>query len=170
MDQGYSLIAFPEGTRSNTNKIKRFHKGAFYLAEQFGLDIIPILIHGNSEVLPKGSFIIKDGSITIKILDRIKANDTSFGENYARKTKQIGAYFKSEFGKLRNEIEHDGYFNKIILEEYRYKGDPLYKEVLKDLKANKEIYKIIIDTVEKKENYTSYFKRFGSIRFSVIFR
>lgn len=165
VDQGYSLIAFPEGTRSNTNKIKRFHKGAFYLAEQFGLDIIPILIHGNSEVLPKGSFIIKDGSITIKILDRIKANDTSFGENYARKTKQIGAYFKSEFGKLRNEIEHDAYFNNIILEEYRYKGDSLYKEVLNDLKINKEIYKIIIDTVGKKETILHISKDSGQLDF-----
>ena len=34
MAQGFSLIAFPEGTRSTNNKIKRFHKGAFYLAQQ----------------------------------------------------------------------------------------------------------------------------------------
>ncbi|GGX25010.1 1-acyl-sn-glycerol-3-phosphate acyltransferase [Aquimarina muelleri] len=165
IDQGYSLIAFPEGTRSNTNKIKRFHKGAFYLAEQFQLDIIPILIHGNSEILPKGSFIIKDGSVTLKILDRIKVNDASFGENYARKTKQIGAYFKNQFEKLRNEIEHDEYFNNIILEEYRYKGDLLYKEVVKDLKINKEIYKIIIDTVGKKETILHISKDSGQLDF-----
>ena len=36
--QGYSLMAFPEGTRSKTHKINRFHKGAFYLAEYFNLD------------------------------------------------------------------------------------------------------------------------------------
>ena len=54
--QGFSLMAFPEGTRSETNKIRRFHKGAFYLAEQLQLDILPVLIHGNSEVLPKGKF------------------------------------------------------------------------------------------------------------------
>ena len=165
IEQGYSLIAFPEGTRSNTNKIKRFHKGAFYLAEQFELDIIPILIHGNSEVLPKGSFIIKDGSITIKILDRIKTNDTSFGENYTKKTKQIGAYFKNEFEKLRNEIEHDTYFHDIILEEYRYKGDFLYREVLKDLKINKSNYKKIIDTIEKKENILHLSKDAGQLDF-----
>jgi hypothetical protein len=35
VDQGYSLMAFPEGTRSYTNKMKRFHKGAFFLAEKF---------------------------------------------------------------------------------------------------------------------------------------
>lgn len=165
IEQGYSLIAFPEGTRSDTNKIKRFHKGAFYLAEQFELDIIPILIHGNSEVLPKGSFIIKDGSITIKILDRIKANDTGFGENYTKKTKQIGAYFKNEFEKLRKEIEQDTYFHNIILEEYRYKGDILYKEVQKDLKINKANYKKIIDTIEKRENIIHLSKDSGQLDF-----
>ncbi len=103
--QGYSLMAFPEGTRSENNKIKRFHKGAFYLANEFNLDILPVLIHGNSEVNPKGSPIIKDGSITIKILPRIKAEDNQFGENHTQQAKQIGAYFKSEFAKLREKIE-----------------------------------------------------------------
>ena len=79
--QGYSLMAFPEGTRSTTNKIRRFHKGAFFLAEKLNLDIIPVLIHGNSEVLPKGSFVIRNGSITVKILDRISSEDHLFWHN-----------------------------------------------------------------------------------------
>src|SRR5690606_19464786 len=37
--QGYSVIVFPEGTRSRTTAIQRFHKGAFYLAEQLQVDI-----------------------------------------------------------------------------------------------------------------------------------
>jgi 1-acyl-sn-glycerol-3-phosphate acyltransferase len=56
--QGFSLMVFPEGTRSVDNAIKRFHKGAFYLAEEFQLDIVPILIHGYSEAAPKGDFIL----------------------------------------------------------------------------------------------------------------
>jgi uncharacterized protein len=43
IDEGYSLMIFPEGTRSETNYINRFHKGAFYLAEQFNLDIFTSL-------------------------------------------------------------------------------------------------------------------------------
>ena len=64
--QGFSIVAFPEGARSTTNKIHRFHKGAFYLSEKLGLDILPVMIHGGSEVSPKGSFIIRDGSFTSK--------------------------------------------------------------------------------------------------------
>ncbi|MRT15706.1 MMPL family transporter [Vitellibacter sp. q18] len=147
--QGYSLMAFPEGTRSESNKIKRFHKGAFFLAKEFHLDILPVLIHGNSEVNPKGSFIIKDGSITVEILPRIKAEDTSFGENHTQQAKKIGAYFKSEFLKLREKMESPNYFLGIVLEEYRYKGDSLYRNVKNDLKENAEIYFEVMRRVEK---------------------
>ena len=95
-------MAFPEGTRSISNKIRRFHKGAFYLAEQFKLDILPVLIHGNSEVNPKGSFIIKDGSITLEILPRIEYGDKSLGKNYTRQGKEVGAYFRKEFLYVNN--------------------------------------------------------------------
>ncbi len=147
--QGYSLMAFPEGTRSESNKIKRFHKGAFYLANEFNLDILPVLIHGNSEVNPKGSPIIKDGSITIEILPRIKANENRFGENHTQQAKQIGAYFKSEFVKLREKIEGPKYFHRIILEEYRYKGDSFYRRAKKDLKENADLYFETIRYVDK---------------------
>lgn len=149
--QGYSLMIFPEGTRSQTNKIKRFHKGAFYLAEQFHLDIVPVLIHGNSEVNPKGSFIIKDGSITVKILNRITPNDTGFGENYTQRTKQIGAYFKKEFDSLRQEMEPANYFHDVIIENYRYKGDTIHQYVKKDLKIHKDLYKTITELIGKND-------------------
>ncbi|WP_241507224.1 MMPL family transporter [Aquimarina sediminis] len=170
VEQGYSLMAFPEGTRSNTNKIKRFHKGAFYLAEKFDLDIIPVLIHGNSEVLPKGTFVIKDGSVTVKILDRISSSDTSFGESYSKKAKQIGVYFRKEFSLLRKEIEQDDYFNSIVLEEYRYKGDVLYKEVRKDLQLYKEIYHIITNSIGEKDTITHLSKDSGQLDFLLSLR
>jgi 1-acyl-sn-glycerol-3-phosphate acyltransferase len=163
VEQGYSLMAFPEGTRSLTNKIKRFHKGAFYLAEQFNLDIVPVLIHGNSEVNPKGSFIIKDGSITVKILNRITPDDDTFGENYTQRTKQIGAYFRNEFTRLRQEIEKLNYFHELILENYRYKGDALYKHVKKDLKTHTESYKKIIDLIDKNDTVVHLSKDAGQL-------
>ncbi|MCB0464920.1 MAG: 1-acyl-sn-glycerol-3-phosphate acyltransferase, partial [Aequorivita sp.] len=163
--QGYSLMAFPEGTRSLSNKIKRFHKGAFYLANEFKLDVVPVLIHGNSEVNPKGSFIIKDGSITVEILPRIKVKNTSFGENHTQQAKKIGAYFKSEFAKLREKIEGPNYFHQIVLEEYRYKGDALYRGVKKDLKENAESYFETICKVEKSGNIAHFSEDFGQLDF-----
>jgi len=165
VEKGYSLMAFPEGTRSKSNKVRRFHKGAFYLAELLDLDIIPVLIHGNSEVLPKGSFVIKDGSITVKISDRISKGDRHFGDNYTQRTKKISANFRKEFQELRKEIEGANYFHKVLLEDYRYKGDGLYKTVSEDIKTNKEGYKILLDEVGIKDTLVHISEDQGQLDF-----
>ncbi|MCK0145111.1 MMPL family transporter [Arenibacter sp. F26102] len=163
--QGYSLMAFPEGTRSRTNKIRRFHKGAFYLAEQFNMDIVPVLIHGNSEVLPKGSFVIKNGSITVKILDRISPENIDYGKTYRERNKSIAAHFRSEFQKLRNEVEGDTYFSRTILEDYRYKGDSIYREVKKDLENNSKIYSKISEHIGTSDSIIHLSKEYGQLDF-----
>ncbi|RMA65717.1 1-acyl-sn-glycerol-3-phosphate acyltransferase [Ulvibacter antarcticus] len=165
VDQGYSLMAFPEGTRSTTNKVRRFHKGAFYLAEELDLDIIPVLIHGNSEVLPKGSFVIRNGSITVKILNRITSEDKSFGPSYKQRTKSISAYFRSQFDDLRDEIEDDTYFQSVLLNDYRYKGNTLYKSVQADLKINSADYKSIIELIDKKSTIVNVSNGEGQLDF-----
>lgn len=140
VEQGYSLVVFPEAERSYTNDVKRFHKGAFYIAEQFGLDVVPVYIHGNSEVLPKGDFIIYDGAITVKVGERIDKDNPDFGKNYSERTKKINAYFRDEFAKLRNELENENYFKKKLLLSFLYKDTEVVKEVKGDFKKNKTIY------------------------------
>ena len=165
IDQGYTLMAFPEGTRSKTNKIKRFHKGAFYLAEQFHLDIIPVLIHGNSEVIPKGSSMIRDGHITLKILDRITADNEQFGETYSQRAKQIGAYFRTQFSKFRKEKESASYFHKILLDDYRYKGDSLYKSIRDDIKIYQNDYQTILNSIGEKDTIVHLSEDTGQLDF-----
>lgn len=138
--QGYSLVVFPEAERSYTNDVKRFHKGAFYLAEQFGLDVLPLYIHGNSEVLPKGDFIIYNGSITVKVGNRISKDDMSFGKNYSERTKKINAYFREEFAKLREEIEDENYFKNKLFLSYLYKDSEVVNEVKEDFNTKKSVY------------------------------
>lgn len=140
VEEGYSLIVFPEGTRSKTNQIQRFHKGAFYLAEHFNLDIIPVVIHGNSEALPKGDFIIYDGWIAVSILERIAPDDKTFGDNYTERTKKITAFFRAEYDKMRREHEGPDYFKKILINSYDYKEIEVIDSVKKDLRKNLELY------------------------------
>ncbi|MAU71575.1 MAG: glycerol acyltransferase [Pseudozobellia sp.] len=150
IEQGFSIIAFPEGSRSDTNKIARFHKGAFYLAEQLQIDVLPIMIHGGSEVSPKGSFIIRDGAITTQFLERISPFDQRYGENYTQKVKQVGSHFRTEFRKLRLQLEHPTYWHQTILENFRYKGDALYQQVKTDLKRHSEGYQALMHTLPVK--------------------
>lgn len=161
VNQGYSLVVFPEAERSYTHDVKRFHKGAFYLAEQFGLDILPLYIHGNSEVLPKGDFIIYDGSITVKVGNRISKDDTSFGTNYSERTKKINAYFRNEFAKLREELEDENYFKKKLLLSYLYKDTDLVQEVKKDFNTYKSVYFELNNHISKDANILHIANDFG---------
>src|SRR5690606_8107748 len=116
------------------------------------LDIIPVLIHGNSEVMPKGSMVIRDGGITVKILERISARDLSFGKSSRERTKNISSYFKNEFDAFRQEMEGETYFHPTVRDDFRYKGDALYKTVNKDLREKRETYHVILNTIGKKDS------------------
>jgi len=140
VSEGYSLMIFPEGTRSTSNQINRFHKGAFYLAEEFNLDILPVLIHGASEAIPKGDFVIHHSHVTLSILERITPDNLSFGKNYAERTKLLSAYFKAEFHKVRQELEGPDYFKKMVIHSYDYKEIEITNSVKSDLKHNLETY------------------------------
>lgn len=140
VNEGYSLMVFPEGTRSENNVIKRFHKGAFFLAEEFNLDIVPVVIHGASELIPKGDFVIHHGSLTLTILERIAPDNASFGNNYAERTKQISAFFKAEYRKIREQLEGPDYFKRMLVNSYDYKEIEIGNSVKKDLKQNLETY------------------------------
>ena len=62
---GKSVITFPEGTRSLDEKIGSFKAGTFMLAEQAGVDILPVKISGAGKIWPSGSFTIKRGPVTV---------------------------------------------------------------------------------------------------------
>jgi 1-acyl-sn-glycerol-3-phosphate acyltransferase len=123
--QGYSIVIFPEGTRSVDGDIKRFHKGAFYLAEQLNMDIQPILIHGTGYCMTKGDFLLKNGKITLKYLPRIKPGDNDFGTGYYERTKAISKYFKAEYKQLCAEVQQPRYYREQLIYNYLYKGPVL---------------------------------------------
>jgi 1-acyl-sn-glycerol-3-phosphate acyltransferase len=136
--QGYSIVIFPEGTRSVDGDIKRFHKGAFYLAEQLNMDIQPILIHGTGYCMTKGDFLLKNGKITLKYLPRIKPGDHGFGTGYYERTKAISKYFKAEYKQLCAEVQQPRYYREQLIYNYLYKGPVLewYMRVKVSLEKN----------------------------------
>ncbi|MBC7886295.1 MAG: 1-acyl-sn-glycerol-3-phosphate acyltransferase [Ferruginibacter sp.] len=140
--QGYSVVIFPEGTRSADGNIKRFHKGAFYLAEKLNLDILPILIHGSGYTMTKGDFLLKNGKITVEFLPRIKPRDEQFGTGYSARAKGIGRYYREEYKKAVSRIEQPAYFRGRLIYNYLYKGPELewYMKVKLSLEKNYQLY------------------------------
>lgn len=140
--EGYSVMIFPEGTRSVDGVMKRFHKGAFFLAEQLNVDILPVVLHGTGYTMSKGDFLLKNGQVTIKYLPRITPADERFGKGYAERTKYIGRYFRDEFAALSNELQQASYYREQLKYNYIYKGPTLewYMKIKTRLEGNYQLF------------------------------
>jgi uncharacterized protein len=125
ISKGYSFVIFPEGTRTSDGTIKRFHKGAFYIAEKLGLDILPVILHGTGYTKSKGDLLLKDGTTTVEYLPRISSEDKNFGTTYSERAKLVNRYVRQEYEMIRERIEQPKYFREQLVRNYLYKGPVL---------------------------------------------
>jgi 1-acyl-sn-glycerol-3-phosphate acyltransferase len=132
--RGYSIAIFPEGTRSINCSIGRFHRGAFFLSEKLGLDIVPVFLHGLGHVLPKNDFLLRKGQITVQVHERIMPTDKCFAADYPTRTKQICIYYRETFAEIAKEFETPEYFKDFVLHNYLYKGVEVFREAKNGLK------------------------------------
>lgn len=142
VDEGFSVLVFPEGTRSVDGKIGRFHQGAFYLANALNLDIQPVIIHGLNFCLNKKEFFLRRGIMTIKVLDRIKLKAVAEGETYRILAKKTTIFYRNEYARLTREIETPAYNQRILRSKYLYKGPVLewYLKIKLRLEKNYEFF------------------------------
>jgi uncharacterized protein len=142
VEEGYSILIFPEGTRSPDTHLQRFHKGAFYLAEELGIDILPVIIHASSRIMTKGEYFLKQGGVTIKFLPRISIDDARYGQSLLEKSRAIRHYMADEYRKLSVTEETPAYFREKLIKNYIYKGPVLewYLKVKIRLEKNYELF------------------------------
>jgi putative phosphoserine phosphatase/1-acylglycerol-3-phosphate O-acyltransferase len=73
-NEGKSVVIAPEGTRTVSPRLAPFKKGAFHLAIQAGVPMVPIVIHNAGDVAPKGDFIFRPATVEVDVLPPV---DTS---------------------------------------------------------------------------------------------
>ena len=71
LDRKVSVLLFPEGTRSRDGSLSEFRDGAFRLAIEAGVDVVPLVIVGATEGLPKNSFVLQPAHATVYVLPPI---------------------------------------------------------------------------------------------------
>ena len=147
--KGYSILIFPEGTRSPDCRINRFHKGAFYLAEKLRLDILPITIHGMGHVLPKRELMLRKGQITINVGKRVSYDEYSKMGNYQEVSKRFRKHIIKIYYQMVNKFETADYWADKVYHNYVYKGIDVEWNVRLNLRRHNN-YKTLI---EKLKNY-----------------
>jgi 1-acyl-sn-glycerol-3-phosphate acyltransferase len=69
---GTSIMMFPEGTRSRTSELQAFKPGAFQLARETGCALLPIVLDGTSQALPKRGFVLRGRQrIEVRVLPEV---------------------------------------------------------------------------------------------------
>lgn len=82
--EGASVFIFPEGTRTRTGDLGKFRHGAFYNAIQTGVPVVPVVIKGLFEAMPKGTLKIIPGECSLELLTPIMPPDESLGDEAKR--------------------------------------------------------------------------------------
>jgi 1-acyl-sn-glycerol-3-phosphate acyltransferase len=81
--KGCSVVIFPEGTRSRDGRLAPFKKGGFHLAINSGAQIVPVAIRGSREIMPRGSLLIRPGTVDIEIGEPIPTTGLGAGDREA---------------------------------------------------------------------------------------
>ena len=100
LNQGSSILLFPEGTRSEDGQIQNFRDGAFRLAVDCDVPVVPIVIDGTFEILgKKASNIDFSSDVTVKILPPINPDD--FDRSSGRIRKHVHDLMSAELEEIR---------------------------------------------------------------------
>lgn len=107
IDKGYSIAVYPEGTRAlECSKIGRFHQGAFYLAREFDVDILPLILYGTGKALPKHGRLLHKWPFHMEIDERMSQEVlASKGENLKEQSSWMRKYYISRYTTVADKIE-----------------------------------------------------------------
>ena len=89
--RGASIAIFPEGTRSKDGEIHRFKAGAFTLAREAGVDILPVVLEGTRTLIRKNLLFNWGNRITIRVLPPIPAERVAVTEPHELMTEVYDA-------------------------------------------------------------------------------
>jgi 1-acyl-sn-glycerol-3-phosphate acyltransferase len=111
---GCSVVVYPEGTRGDTYELRPFKKGPFVLAVAAGVPIVPTIVHGQVEVLRRGSWWVRPGTMHVHPLEPVPTEgltyddrDALMREVHARMAAAMREHYGVESPPARAAIEKD---------------------------------------------------------------
>jgi 1-acyl-sn-glycerol-3-phosphate acyltransferase len=100
LKKGASVAIFPEGSRTTTGRIGKFKKGAYQMALDLKLPIVPVTINGSYQVMPRGSYFIRPHKMELLIHNPIPTKDLISGN-----LREAALHIQTLIEKTKAEIE-----------------------------------------------------------------
>ncbi|MEM9820116.1 MAG: HAD-IB family hydrolase [Bacteroidota bacterium] len=101
---GTSIIIFPEGTRSYDYQLGPFKKGAFHLAMQAGVPLVPVVIKNAHDVMPRGTNLFRPSAVEVIVLPPISTTNWQ-GEFLTQRVDEVRNLFLQELGQDEPQID-----------------------------------------------------------------
>jgi len=147
LKEGRSVCIAPEGTRSTSTNLGRFKKGAFHLAMQAGVPIVPIVIHNAIDVAPRGQFVLRPATVKITVLPGVDTKDWTI-ENMDQQVHSVRDLFLEELDQMRFQPSEDERAKIATVTKKKTTG----KNVARKAKVKKKKAKTQTHAVNKKKN------------------
>ena len=81
IENGDNILIFPEGTMNRTDKkLQDFYDGAFRIAKETGIEIVPLVINGANRLLPPSKFYLMPGKVSVEVGAPVNTNSYSMEE------------------------------------------------------------------------------------------
>ena len=103
LGRGASVAIFPEGTRSKTGEINRFKMGAFNLAKEANVEILPIVMTGTNKLFRKGWLVNWTNHIAIRVMKPISVEEIA-ATDVKEMAQKVREQMVDELAKLRKEV------------------------------------------------------------------
>lgn len=94
------FLFFPEGHRSKDGKLQHFHSGAFLLASEYNLPIVPICLSGTEKLAPVNSYLISPAKIVFEILPPVYPDKFPPDNKTIKIKKHVETMFREYFGEI----------------------------------------------------------------------
>jgi 1-acyl-sn-glycerol-3-phosphate acyltransferase len=101
---GWSVLIYPEGTRTPDGLLHAFKKGAFMMAVQTGFPILPVTCNGAFNIMPKNTLLFRPGHVTLTLGDPILTKgltESSVSELMERTWQAISKHLNPAYDPFR---------------------------------------------------------------------
>ncbi len=117
LNEGISLVVAPEGTRTATPTLAPFKKGAFHVAMQAGVPIVPIVLRNTGELMWRGATTVSPGVVQVRVLPPVPTDGWTVEDLDERVAEVRGSY-------LRTLADWGGRGERPVVSEEPTAGDP----------------------------------------------